>query len=534
MLIFNTIKKKLAILSFLSFLAYLTIGFISYSNNNQSKEIMNRLITIGEIQTLASETSADMRGFRLFYKQKFLNKFKNNTKEVVEKLNQLAQIVQHKESQNKIQQLSKEYKVWNSLRYQMIEIISKYKEKIKAKEFKSTLAGKELKRLSTSALSYKKKIQKEQKELLHHIKEHNLEKMTTNALTIDSVIFISIILIMFIFFIITKSIISSINNLEKRVEDITNNRDFTNDISIEGSDELAQMSQKLNKLIIMLRDSFQTIHTTSNENLNVSEELTVITSKITNSLNQEFEIVANITADSNQMKQEMLISASESENVLEKAMDTGKNMQEVKKSLEETINQLTITSEVEADINQKLSTLSQEADQVKDVINVISDIADQTNLLALNAAIEAARAGEHGRGFAVVADEVRKLAERTQKSLVDTNATINVIVQSIYDISTDMNKNILRIEELVHSSNDVSNNTDLAVQTLNTTVESIEKLKNETTINVKTTQKILTQITHINSLSKNNTESAKEVSGAAKELHDITVELTKNISIYKA
>lgn len=104
------------------------------------------------------------------------------------------------------------------------------------------------------------------------------------------------------------------------------------------------------------------------------------------------------------------------------------------------------------EVNERLHALAETTNQIKDVLNVISDIADQTNLLALNATIEAARAGEHGRGFAVVADEVRNLAEKTQKSLGEINITIKTIVQSVEDVTQQVKRDAQNMETIVKKS----------------------------------------------------------------------------------
>jgi methyl-accepting chemotaxis protein len=107
-----------------------------------------------------------------------------------------------------------------------------------------------------------------------------------------------------------------------------------------------------------------------------------------------------------------------------------------------TVDRIQSVANKEHELSSNLQSLAGNAQETKQILVTIGDIADQTNLLALNAAIEAARAGEHGRGFAVVADEVRKLAERTQKSLAETAATINILIQAINDNSEELNKNM--------------------------------------------------------------------------------------------
>ena len=330
------------------------------------------------------------------------------------------------------------------------------------------------------------------------------------------------------------SITKPLNELILRATNLSSgDGDLTRKLEVVGKDEIAKASEAINNFIEKVRVLIAQAKDISNENSSIANELSSTSVQTGRGVENSSKIVESAGKDCAEIQSYMKDS-------IEVAKGGKDDLQKALTYVDETLNtisnlssEIAQTSDIENQMAGKIEQLSRDAEQVKSVLVVINDIADQTNLLALNAAIEAARAGEHGRGFAVVADEVRKLAERTQKSLTEINATINVIVQAINESSEQMSINSKQISELTG----VANNAQNTIRDMSGIMRSAIGLSDKTIEDYIKTGKdiddIVKSMEGISQISSQSARSVEEIASAAEHLNKMTDALNAKLGEFR-
>ena len=345
---------------------------------------------------------------------------------------------------------------------------------------------------------------------------------------------IGVLSVLIALFVINKFVIDPINEFKERMQDLSEgDGNLTKRVNISSKDEIGQSAYYVNKFIEKLQYSMSNIIHSLETNQNISEKIHNSSDLITQTIERQSKIIQETKQNVDFVKNDIGIAE---ESIVTTAEDIEKTTEVLVKlinSLGSIVESIQEDSNKELEVANKVVTLSDQSNQIKEVIGIIKEIADQTNLLALNAAIEAARAGEHGRGFAVVADEVRKLAERTQKSLGEIDSVVSLIVQGIVDIKTE-------IEETANKANKLSEVTYQLVEESNTSLERLQQTKELSTKAVHETIKINLSVTKLISLSDellNDSHTTDKVSidlkDVSKKLSQVSNELRQEVRKFK-
>lgn len=340
----------------------------------------------------------------------------------------------------------------------------------------------------------------------------------------------SLVLTVTLALLLTRSIVRPLAKCVEIAEQIASG-DLRQDFKIDGEDEPAQLLRSLKKMQLNLRTTIQGISDSSSQLASASEELHAVTEDSTHGLHQqnnEIELAATAVNEMTVAAEEVARNAASTSEASRDTDMTAKRGREQVRQTVESINHLSLDV---AHSTEEVEQLALKIRDISQVLDVIRSIAEQTNLLALNAAIEAARAGEQGRGFAVVADEVRALAHRTQMSTREIEQMISTIKQSTEQVVSAMQGSMTRTT----STLDIAQGAGLALDEIADSITSINGrnlvIASASEEQAQVAREVDRNLVNIRDLSVQTSAGANQTRASSQELSRLATDL--NILVAK-
>ena len=358
--------------------------------------------------------------------------------------------------------------------------------------------------------------------------------LKTGEKTIISVLVLGFVLALVIYFVTVKAITGPILQVREQMEDIAAGEgDLTQRLQVKGQDEVADLANAFNDFTDKLKGIIQTLQNHIAQLVDATSQISVVAEQSQTQTNEQKNEISGVVAAISELSsgsEQVVVNTSEAAN------GAGIANQEAQKGLAIMQSTISTIEAVAADVENTstaVDDLGAKSDQIGVVLDVIRNISEQTNLLALNAAIEAARAGEQGRGFAVVADEVRGLAARTHDSIGEIQEIIDHLQSGTDNVIKQMN--IVR-ENAVSSVAPVTEAGE-TLQSITAAVESIDKLNSEIAETAQTQSQIAVNadrnIINISDMSNESAQNAETLLHATTTLTQLGEELQQLAGQFK-
>ncbi|WP_246335956.1 methyl-accepting chemotaxis protein [Vibrio marinisediminis] len=345
---------------------------------------------------------------------------------------------------------------------------------------------------------------------------------------------LQVLIIAVIALVIVKRALAPLNHLTDSMRDLAEgNGDLTKRMVVDTKDEIGLLATQVNAFIAKLQEIVHDI-SDSSDNLNSQSEVsTKVAKEISDSLSAQLNEISQIATAVHEMSATAEEVANNAKLTADSAYSSTDNCEQGKRVIGRNQESITSLASQLENASNVIGELERNAQDINTIISTISDISEQTNLLALNAAIEAARAGEQGRGFAVVADEVRVLSQRTHSSTVKIREMIESLQKNSLEAVHSMNQS----RELAASSVDDANNATEALERITISIQEISdmasQISNAASEQRTVTEEVSKNIQQANDLSSLLSEESRNSSSLSEDLRQISRRLNQQVHLFK-